>query len=187
MSAGFFESPELIRLRCWCDSDTKCWHYRTADGRKMLPDGNRQAIWVPGRGTVPITKAAWEAAHQRRVPDGLVAYRICRSYDCANPKHIKVGTRAQFGLHVARSGAFKGQPARVIASRRSAAKRLLVHPEQRVWIVESTQSHAAVARALGCSACLVQRVRKQARQRLVLNASSIFAIGLAMNEDRRAA
>ena len=180
-------TTDQIRMRCWCDPQSKCWHYRTADGRKMPQDGKRQAIWIGGRGAVPITRASWEAQHQKPVPEGWIAFRTCDSYDCANPKHIKAGPRKAHGAMLAESGRFKGKPTRLIANRRNASRRQALPPEQRAWIVESPQTHAAIAHALGCSECLVRRVRKQARQRLVLNASSIFAIGLAMNDERRAA
>lgn len=180
-------TTEQIRLRCWCDPRSKCWHYRTADGRKMPHDGKRQAIWIGGRGAVPITKAAWEAKHQKPVPAGWIAYRTCGSHDCANPAHITAGPRTQHGAMVAASNVWKGRPVRVIACRRSASKQQRLTPELRAWVIESSQTHASAAHALGCSECLVRRVRKQARQRMVLNASSIFAIGIALNQQHREA
>lgn len=177
-----------IRLRCYCDPDTACWHFRTAGGKSMRRDGKRQAIWVTGRGAVPITRAAWEARHQKPVPEGWIAFRTCKSYDCANPAHIKAAPRKVMGDLYARRGDFKGQGLRIVANRRNASRKMIVPPELRAWIVESSQTHAAIAHGMGCSECLVRRVRKAAKNRLTLCAPSIFAIGVAAaNAGMRAA
>jgi hypothetical protein len=184
---GGIRDLDSLKGRCWCDPDTKCWHFRTARGRPMKPDGKRQAVWITGRGAMPVTRVAWEFAHGRSVPKGQVAYRTCTSFDCCNPRHIAAGPRAAMGAVIAAHGRYKGKANRIIANRRNGAKRQLLTTELRGWIVESTQSGPEIAHGLGVGPSIVYRVRDNARKTLQRAANSVFAFAQAANQERRAA
>lgn len=184
---GGIRDLDTLKGRCWCDPDTKCWHFRTARGRPMAKDGKRQVVWIKGRGVVTVTRVAWEFAHGRPVPDGMVAYRTCTSYDCANPKHISAGPPVALGALLAAQGRHKGKANRIIANRRNGAKRQVLTTELRGWIVESTQTGPEIAHGLGVGPSIVYRVRDNARKLLQRSAPSVFAFAQAANFGRQAA
>lgn len=178
---GGIRDLATLKGRCWCDPDSKCWHFRTARGRPMAKDGKRQVVWVSGRGVMPVTRAAWEFANGRPVPDGQIAYRTCTTYDCANPRHITIGPRSAQGALLAAQGRLKGKANRIVANRINGAKRQILTPELRSWIVESAQTGPEIAHALGVCQSLVYRVRARAVKTLQASASSVFAYAQAAN------
>lgn len=174
--------------RCYCDPQTQCWHFRTARGRAMPKSNRTHAVWVTGRGSVSVTRVAYEFATGKEVPDGMMVFRACSSYDCINPKHLRLGTSAELGRLITEQGRYKGQIHRLVAARQNGAKRRKISAEMRVEIVRSTESGIAVARRLGLSSSIVYRIREQARQSATLGVSSIFALGqAAANAGARAA
>lgn len=179
---GGVRDVESLRLRCWCDPDTKCWHFRTAHGKSIPHDGVRQVVWVHDRGVITVTRAAWEFSNRQTLPLGMVAFRICKSHDCANPRHIRAGTRAEHGLFVKASGALKGQAKRIIACRANGLKRSKLTAELRQWAIQSRQTGTEIAHGLDCSESLVYNTRRRARTRLVMQSASIFDLGRAIGE-----
>jgi len=155
---GGARTSEDVMGRCVIDADTGCWHLRTARG-KPQKKGRTSRIWIHGRGQVSATRAVWELTHAGKLPAHRRAVRMCESFDCANPAHIKALTHSEFQRHVI-GGWHDMTPARQANLLRIARARRRFTPEQVAEIRHSTLSVAAMARKLGCSRCAVQDIRK---------------------------
>lgn len=91
---GSVRDLETLRDRCVVDA-FGCWHLRTARGRPM-PQGTRHQIHVYGHaGRLSATRAAWMFAGKPTPGPGEIVVRACGSYDCVNPDHLTVRTRAE--------------------------------------------------------------------------------------------
>lgn len=158
---GGIRTLEALRVRCVCDPDTRCWHWRGAfqrsAGRAAEP-----RVWLAAENkTTTIMRAAWQLHKGEPIPAGKTVWRRCRSADCGNPAHLMVGTKAEWGAWVERKGYMRGRPERAAINRRikleSGQARLTMELAQ--WVRESQQTGRAVAQALGVSAQVVSRVR----------------------------
>jgi hypothetical protein len=173
---GGVRTAEDLRLRCYCDEEAGCWHFRMASGKK--PTKNPQ-VWLYGGKTMTVQRAMWELA-RGPIKDGYVVSRACDSGDCINPKHLRCRTRAQTVADHKKRGKFK-VPSKQRAARNTAAKRSALTPELRLWLLESPQTGVDAAHALGISQARANEIRAQTRKRHAKAAPSIFALGEAMN------
>jgi hypothetical protein len=147
-----------VRERCVIDADSGCWHLRTAHGRPQDPK-RVQRLWIFGKGAVSATRAVWELSRERQILKGRRAVRMCDSYDCANPKHIKALTHSEAQRHIV-GGWHEMTPARQANLTRLHRSRRRFTPEQITEIRSGTASAASLARKWGCSPTSVCAVRK---------------------------
>lgn len=174
---GGAASVEDVRLRCVCDAETDCWHLRTAHGRKQ-PRDRVHRLWVHGVGHMTATRAVWLLAHGKLPQPHLRVRRSCESYDCVNPEHLECVTKSRHS----RSLAHHLTPRRLAVLRATVDKQRKLTGETLQWLLESTQSGAAVAHALGITQSRANALRARARKRAVRAAPSVFAFGAALNQ-----
>lgn len=121
-----------LRLRCRECEDTGCWLWQggsNADG-----DGR---LYV-NRMSVSVSKAA-AILSGRIPPPGHVAFNTCRTHDCGNPEHVRVGTVKQKGQFLASLGSMRG-PRRSAGLQRSWDTRgRSLSPDQVREIQESSE------------------------------------------------
>jgi hypothetical protein len=172
-----------IKLRCYCDRDTGCWHWRGTTGKRPDRQGREPMLWLADeRRTTTIMRGAWAMAGKVLKP-GHIVWRRCRSHDCANPAHMMAGTRADWGAWVARCGHLRGRPERPHINRRNVIEsgRTTITMELAQWVRESPQTGRDVAHALDVPETPISRIRtgKTFRRARV---ASVFAMGVAMND-----
>jgi len=156
---GSVRSIADVRLRCVVDAaDARgCWHLRTAHGR-ALPRGKAYRLWVHGRGAISAPRAVWELDRGMSMPRGRRAVRMCESYDCGNPAHIKALTHSEAQRHIVGTQEDMTAPRRAQLLTLHRARRRFTEEQLRL-IRQSPASSAALARELGCSATTVASVR----------------------------
>lgn len=74
---------------------------------RLIPDGDGCLLWqgpVNGSGygyirdgerRIGVHVAAWEVAHGRRLPEGMVVDHLCRTTTCCAPAHLEAVTQAE--------------------------------------------------------------------------------------------
>ena len=154
---GGIRSVADVRLRCVIDAECGCWHLRTPHGR-LQPRHRVHRLWLHGRGSVSATRAVWELQHGKPMPRGRRAVRMCDSYDCANPEHIRALLHREAQRHIV------GHWHQMTLARQQALTALQrssrrFTAEQLAEIRLGNQSAAALARKWGCSATAVCDVR----------------------------
>lgn len=155
---GSVRSIEDVRLRCVIDCEGGCWHLRTGHGLPA-PRDRTLRLWVYGKGGISATRAVWELAHGQQIPNNRRAVRVCGTYDCANPDHIKALTHSEAARHIIgkwpdMTAARRAQLLRMQAGRRKFT------PEQVAEARRSTESAAALARKWKCSPTSVTSIRR---------------------------
>jgi hypothetical protein len=159
---GGIRTLEDLRQRCVIDADTGCWHLRTARGRAM-PVDKVHRVWSSTYGqSVSVTRLAWELKAQRTPAAHKVVSRVCTSYDCINPAHLKCWSKADEGAFLAKTGRVATASKR-IANKISGQRRSRLTPELRTWLMESTQSNVEVGRCLGVAHSYVGALRAKDR------------------------
>lgn len=171
---------EAIRLRCFCDPDTGCWHYRGTYQKRHNKPGREPMVWMAEEGfTTTLMRASWSLAKRRPVPDGHMVWRRCLKNDCGNPAHLLCGTKKEWGAWLVRQGHLRGRPERSLINRR--IKQDIGHTsltmELASWARESQQNGREVAHALDVKPSVVSNVRAGRTFRPAA-ASSVFALGL---------
>ena len=76
-----------------------------------LGDTNDQGygqITMKDRSRVRAHRLAWERAHDRPIPDGMVIMHRCDVRCCVNPDHLQVGTQAENLKDMGRKGRARG-------------------------------------------------------------------------------
>ena len=166
-----------LRDRCRVDPDTDCWHW------SLHFDGVTPMVWcrIDGvRRKLRGRAAAVALSRGEYLPRGDMAWarKQCKSADCVNPAHAKTGPKAQWGADMAASGRWKGQPAKVRASREIGRARRALTTEQVDYIKASAKTIVALAAELGVSKSLVGGVRGGKRYSThPLRGASVFAWG----------
>lgn len=155
---GSIRSVADVRLRCVLDAETGCWHLRTAHG-KPQPTGRVQRIWLYGVGCMSATRAVWQLAHGYAVPRGRRAVRMCESYDCANPEHIRALSHADAQRRIVGKLHEMTPRRRANLERLQRAKRKFTR-EQVLEARLGREPAAALARKWGCSATSVTAIRR---------------------------
>jgi hypothetical protein len=147
-----------VRLRCVMDAGCDCWHLRSPRGRPM-PMDRVHKMWVHGRGSMSATRAVWELAHGRPMPQGRRAVRMCGTYDCANPAHIRALSESQAQRHYTGKG-YEMSPARRQHLQKLQRARRRFTPEQVREVRLSALPAAALARQFGFSQSSVAAIRR---------------------------
>ena len=144
-----------------------------------MPHGQRHTVWLHGVGHATATRAAWMLKNPGKVlRNGWVAFRTCSSYDCV--RHISAANRASWGQHMAASG--KARTPAKTAAQLVLAQRLpqtKLTPELKRWLLESTQSGADVAHALGITQGRANCIRAAHRKAQAARpAASVFEFAM---------
>lgn len=168
---GAVRTLDDLRGRCVIDEECGCWHFRTARGRPVRRDRTAK-VFVHLVGQVVVTRAAWVLSGRPVPPTKWLVYRTCSSYDCANPEHMRAGTRRQQGRHLASSGK-ASTPAKAAANAATARARRVITPEIAEWIAESPQGARDVGHAVGVHHNHVNVIRRKAREAATRN--TVFA------------
>lgn len=91
---GGIRTLEDVRLRCYVDPRSDCWHWRLHFSR-----GRSCCMWVIDgieyKGTA--ARAAWVLSGFKLEPGWVVSRRrsICESEDCCNPAHHRAGPKGK--------------------------------------------------------------------------------------------
>lgn len=158
---GGIRTLEDLKARCRIDG-AGCWHLFSSRGAP-LPRG-RQIVWLHGRGPMTALRAAYELAFGGYpVPEDRVVYRVCQSYDCVCPQHVRRGTRRQMLAWNAQAGTGRTQR-KTAGARASGMARSRLSLELRQWIAESPQSGVSLGEVLGISHSWVSMLRKKMRE-----------------------
>jgi hypothetical protein len=156
---GSVRSVADVRLRCVVDpGDDGCWHLRTAHGRAQ-PRDRVHRLCLYGHGPMSATKAVWQLDRGRVMPQGRRAVRMCASYDCGNPAHIKALTHAEAQRRIVGAGGDLS-PSRRLQLRVLQSQRRRLTAEQLHEIRNSSATAVALARSFGCSPTTVTAVRR---------------------------
>lgn len=161
---GAVRCLDTLRLRCVIDPGCDCWHLRKASGKPFGPK-EKQAVRVFGVGNMTGSRAAYYLKHGKPAPKGMNVYRTCESHDCANPVHVRAGTRqASFAARMA-VGQFSTPARRRHWRELSENAERIVTRELEKWILESQQTGPEVGHALGVTKQTVNRYRQRMRAR----------------------
>ncbi len=166
---------EDLRLRCFVDEVTGCWHLRGANGERMQP-GKRHVVWSHSlQQRLTSTQAGWLLSHPgREIKPGRLVHRTCESYDCCAPAHLRCVTKAQFGKWQIATGQLK-TPAKAAAGRAARCPHQKLTAELKQWLVESQQSGREVAHALGITPSRASKLRRvHMQQQAVRPVASVF-------------
>lgn len=159
---------EALRQRCVIDDLTGCWRWGGA-----VCDGVPR-IWLAGRVTTGPRAAVQLSGG--RIERGQVAYHArCSTPDCVNPAHIRVGTKAQAGAHLAATGRLRGDPRRAAVNLRNGSTRSRRSEELRELILASPESGVALERRLGIAHSTISYVRQGKRWRQHVPGASVFS------------
>ena len=175
---GGIRTVEDLRVRCYVDPDTACWHWRLA-----IVQGHPKVHFVAPdtckRTTQRGRRAALYLQRGRDLPDGHFAFaRLqCKSLDCVNPAHCVSGDRAAHGEYLRQSGRIKGLPSKCAGSRKSWEKRRKITPEIAQTIRTSEESTYALAKRLGLSQFAVWSCRVGKSHRATVANASAFTWG----------
>lgn len=174
---GGIRELEDIRLRCVVDYEGDCWRWQGAfssgTGRTGCP-----VAWAPLQGRVVSVSRLVVEFSGRALTRRQMVWRSCRCDDCCNPKHLKVGTRQQWGAWTALHGFWKGDP---LASSRNRKARVdsgeaVLTMEMARWIRESSQTGRDLAVVLGVSATTISRARLRRTWDDTLRGASVFGL-----------
>lgn len=162
MITGVKSLPDL-RARCWCDPDTDCWHWRMsrtkagaavvfitfADGVRRKTSGRRAALFLSRGIEVPAHKIAF-------------ATERCKTPECCNPEHCRIGTKAQHGKYLAKHEMLK-VPSKIAAARRVAAQYRTKYSESVCEQIRRSDGPVSeIARHLGVNLRTAQHIRSGA-------------------------
>ena len=188
---GGIRTLQDIRERCMADdSPNACWVWGGAVSRGTGGAGCPVA-WSPAHGRViSVPRMAVEFSG-RKLSRSQMVWKTCRCDTCCNPKHLRVGTRAEWGQWVAKRDMWKGDLTRT-AARRKLRESLgcSLSMELAQWARESTQTGRDAAWGLSTSPTSVSRARLRKTWAESLPLSSVFSFaGMSHHRvanDRRA-
>jgi hypothetical protein len=168
---GGIRTIEDLRLRCWINPDTECWEFR---GGKAEP-----RVWLAAlRITTTLPRAAFLLAGKEARAGKYVVWRaVGCSEDCANPDHMRAGSRVQRFGQLSRAGRFSNNPARPLINRANVIKsgRTKLNMELVQYIRSSPKTGRALSKELGVSESVISRARLGQTWKLSTPAASVFA------------
>lgn len=143
--------------RCFVSGE--CWHLRSPRGKPM-PKERTHVLWVHQMGgKMSATRAAWFLKTGEHAPKSRTVVRVCDSYDCVNPEHLRCWTKKQWGAWLAKTGRSK-TPAKTIAAKRNAARRSRLTPDD-IRTIVMAKSAKAGAEAVGIAGSYAITIRKR--------------------------
>lgn len=153
---GGIRTVDDVRLRCYVDPETDCWHWRLHFAR-----GRTQCVWLGADGQVrkgAAARAAWELAGRRLAPGWIVSRdrRVCESEDCCNPAHHRAGPRAKVIPALTEEQRLTHR----IATTRASRQRASLSMDAARRIRQSGETLAAEAAKWGVSPSTVSQVRR---------------------------
>lgn len=170
-----------LKDRCILDDFTGCWHWQGA--MRVDRHGKKSPaayVWDSVRGearTMTGPLFVLEVAG-RRVLGVKMGWRMCLCDDCVNPEHVAGGTRKDFGRWVKSVGAWRNNPARAVANRRSARERSPITPEIVAEIRASSLTGRELAAKHGLKVRHVSHIRCGTTWKdAVLPGASVFTLG----------
>lgn len=155
---GGVRTVEDLLQRSRVDEETGCWrwglskldgaavvHFVDADGVRRKSRGRRAAAILSGK----------------HIPKGHTVFKPlrCTHDDCVNPDHAAVGTRAQEGAAIAKSGRWKNLPTKIAATQVLADARRKLTPEAVHDIRTSGLSQVKLAEKHGVSQYCIWSVK----------------------------
>ena len=146
---------EELKARCTV-TEGGCWEF---------PDARTSSVWAfdhrhGAMRSMRPSRAAWTMKHGREAPKGYRYYTFCGNDECCAPDHVKAMPMTAFGAMVRRTGKWKGQTRRVLASRATGRKRSKLTPEVLHTLHTSTKPGYVLARELGMSPTTVSKGRR---------------------------
>jgi hypothetical protein len=170
---GGIRTLEDIRVRCYCDPDTRCWHWRlsSCDGSPRI------TLYIPERGgsrDVRGLRGAMIIKLGRMLGPKETVYRnldICRSRDCVNPDHGLIGGRKTSARHQAKHGTYRASPKSIAVATARVSK---ITPEIAAQIRRDPRPAAVVAQEVGLAKSSVHAIRRGDTWRRHLPGYSVF-------------
>lgn len=167
----------LAELEACCEHEGGCWLWIFSSSldtpqmrlARQLPAPRPYRHAPP----VKVARAAWEAAHGRRVPDGMVVYRKCHEMRCVNPAHLVVLPRGKAVTLTAAAGLMRRRPdqrARISRSREQAGLNKLTAAQAAQILAQRGGRADEVAAQYGVSKSAVYSIWRGRRWQGVLAA-----------------
>ncbi len=158
---GGVTTIERLQLRCYCDPDTKCWHWRRSFSTGTAGT-NTPITYLPHlkrivsafRAAVLLTKG------YDSIPRGHFVWPKCHSRDCVNPAHLDTGTQAALGKRITKMGWRKDDPKRRATLTKSARDRSTLDLQKAADIRASDLTCGQLGAIYGVSASSISRIRR---------------------------
>lgn len=170
---------EDVRMRCYCDSETGCWHWR----QSMVDGSPRVCLYIPERGGTRDFRGLRAAVMLQRgemtMPRHVRVWRnrdVCRSEDCVNPSHARVGTQLQMSRHLAKFKVYRASPLSVAIATERFRK---IDAETAAKIRVDPRPAHVVAEEVGLSKGAIHSIRRGATWRVRQGGYSVWtALGV---------
>lgn len=160
-SLGGIKDIEGVRLRCYCDEDSGCWHWRHAFTTGRAGTHTPVTYFPALRRVVSAFRASVMLSRGMHcIPDGHFVWPNCNSRDCVNPAHLRIGTQKALGKHVARKGWRKNNPLRIAAIHAQKRAATSLTDEVLRDIRESKETLAVLSGRHGISKTHASRIRR---------------------------
>lgn len=177
---GGIRTVECLRARCVVDEDTGCWHWRMA----MVQGAPKVHFLAPDTGMKTHARGRRAALYLMRgkdLPAGMHAFaRLqCKSDDCVNPAHTRMGTREQHGAWLRATGKHKGLPSKMAAARKRWAGKRVLTPEMVAEIRSSDLSTYKLAAKIGVAQYTIWSCRVGRSHKTEIRGASVFSWGLS--------
>ena len=166
-----------LRERCRIDETTGCWHW----GLAVVHGKPKVHFTAPDTGVRTSMHGQRAAVYLRdRVAPakGILVWRkdSCHSRDCVNPAHAVMGTPAEHGAYVRRTGMMRGLPQTIAANRRIARTKLAkLTAEQAQDIRCSDEPNAALSERYGVAQSAVSSIKRGEAWKDVMTNASVFS------------
>jgi hypothetical protein len=172
---GGIRTLEDIRLRCYCDPDTGCWHWRLS----FVDRSPRVSLYVPERGgsrDFRGLRGSMIVKLGRMLGPKETVFRnldLCRNRDCVNPDHARVGDRKVSGRHHAKHGTYRASPKSIAVATARVSK---ITAEIAAQIRLDPRPARVVAKEVGLAKSSVHAIRRGDTWRRHLPGYSVFTV-----------